>query len=112
MQLREVELNETHDLIFEPNGSRPCSTPNCPSRTPTSPAALAVYHKVFNRMVGSSLLGTRVLQVPEFYEECGAEPQGAGSGICSGCVERWKSGHAELRRKAWAVLPGVFGLKS
>ena len=110
--LREVELNETHDLIFEPNGSRPCSTSNCPSRSPTGPAALAAYHKVFDRIVGSSQSGTKILQVPEFYEDCEGEVQCVGPGICSGCVERWESGHAELRRKAWATLPGVFGLES
>ena len=108
--LREVELNETHDLIFEPDGSRPCSTSNCPSRAPTGPAALAAYHRVFDRIVGSSQFGTKVLQVPEFYEDCGGEVQCVGTGICRGCVERWESGHAELRKKAWTVLPGVFGL--
>jgi len=110
MQLREVELNETHDLIFEPNGSCPCSTSNCPSRAPTSPAALAAYHKIFDHVVGGSRLGTKVLQVPEFYEDCGGELQCVGPGICSSCVERWESGHAELRKKVWAMLPDVFGL--
>jgi len=110
--LREAELNETHDLIFALKGSRPCPTPNCPSRTPTSPAALAAYHKVFDRIVGSSQLGgTKVLQVPEFYEDRDGELQCIGPGICSGCVERWESGHAELRKKTWAALTGVFGLK-
>ena len=110
MQLRELELNETHDLIFEPNVPRPCSALNCPSRTPTGPAALAAYHKVFDRIVGGSRLGTKVLQVPEFYENSGGEVQSIGPGICGGCVERWESGHAELRKKAWATLPDAFGL--
>ena len=111
MRLREVELNETHRMIFEPKGSRPCSVPNCPSRTPTGPPALEAYRNVFDRIVCSSQLGTRVLQVPEFYEECGGEVQCVGTGICNGCVERWESGHAELRKKAWAMLSDVFGLK-
>ena len=111
MALREVELNETHRMIFEPKSSRPCSTSNCPSRSPSSPAALAAYHKVFDRIVGSFQMGTKVLQVPEFYDDCGGEVQCVGPGICSGCVERWESEHAELRKKAWAALPGVFGLK-
>jgi len=111
MTLRELELNETHRMIFEPSGSRPCSAPNCPSRAPTGPAALEAYRKVFDRIVGSSQLGTKVLQVPEFYENCGGELQCVGPGICSGCVERWGSWHAELRKKAWAALPGVFGLR-
>jgi len=110
--LREAELNETHDLIFEPNSSRPCSVSDCPSRIPTSPAALAAYHKVFDHIVGSSQLGgTKVLQVPEFYEDHDGELQCIGPSICSGCVERWESGHAELRKKTWTSLPGVFGLK-
>ena len=110
MRLREVELNETHDLIFELNGSRPCSTSNCPSRTPTGPAASVAYHKVFDRVVCSSQLGTKVLQVPEFYEDRDGERQCVGSGICGGCVGRWESGHAELRKKVWTMLPDVFGL--
>jgi len=108
--LREVELNETHRMVYEPEGSRPCSTPSCPSRTPTGPAALAAYRKVFDHIVGSSQLGTKVLQVPEFYEERDGGTQCVCPGICGSCAERWESGHAELRRKAWAMLPDVFGM--
>jgi len=112
MVLREVELNETHDLILGQKGSHPCSVPNCPSRIPTGLAAVESYRKVFNHVVGSPRSGTRVLEVPEFYEDCGGdELQCVGPGICSGCVGRWESGHAELRKKAWAMLPDVFGLK-
>ena len=71
MALCEVELNETYRLIFEPKGSRLCSAPKCPSRTPTSPAVLDAYQKVLGHIVGSSRLGTKVLQVPGFYENCG-----------------------------------------
>ena len=111
MTLREVELNEAHRLIFEPNGTLPCSVSNCPSRNPTSPAALEAYRKVFGHVVGSSQLGTNLLQVPEFYEDCGGDIRCVVPGICSRCVERWQSGHAELRKKAWGMLLGVFGLK-
>ena len=110
MALREVELNETHRLIFGPKGSHPCSVSSCPSRTPTGPAALEAYQKVFDHTVGPSQSGTRVLEVPEFYEDYGGDARRIGPGICSGCVERWKSGHAELRKKAWATLPDVFEL--
>ena len=110
MALREAELNKTHSLIFEANGSHPCSTSNCPLRTPTGPAALAAYHKVFGHIVGSSQSGTKVLQVPEFYEDRDGEIQCVGPGVCSTCVDRWESGHAELRKKVWATLPDVFGL--
>jgi len=112
MALREMELNETHYLIFEPKASHPCSALNCPSRTPTGPAALLAHRNVLDRIVGSSQSGTKVLEVPEFYEDRGGELQCIGPGICGGCVGRWESGHAELRKKAWATLPDVFGLNS
>jgi len=109
--LREVEFNGTQCLVFGPKSSHPCSTHSCPSRAPTGPAAFEAYQKVFDRIVGSSQLGTKVLQVPEFYEDCGDEFQRVGLGVCGSCVERWETGHAELRKKAWAMLPDVFGLK-
>jgi len=111
MALREVELKETHDLIFDSKGSHPCSTSDCPSRTPTGLVASVAYRKVYDHVVGPPRLGTKALQVPEFYEDCGGEPQCVGPGICSSCVERWESGHAELRKKVWAMLPEAFGLK-
>ena len=110
MALREVELSETHHLIFGPRGSRPCPSSNCHSRAPTGPAALEVHQKVFDHIVGSSRSGTRVLQVPEFCEERYGVLVNAIPGVCSRCVERWGSGHAELRRKVWGMLPDVFGL--
>jgi len=109
MALREMELNGTHRLIFGPKP--PCSVSNCPSRAPTGPAALEAYQMVFDRIVGSPQLGTKVLEVPEFYEDRGGDLQCVGAGICSKCVDGWESGHAELRKQAWATLPGVFGLK-
>jgi len=111
MELRETELNETHRLIFGPKGSHTCSVSSCPSHTPTDPAALEAYQKVFDRIVGPSRSGTRVLQVPEFYEDHGGDLRCIGPGTCSLCVEKWESGHADLRKKAWAMLPGVFGLE-
>ena len=111
MELREVEQHETHSLIFEPKDSRPCSGPKCPSRTPNSPAALDMYQKVFSHIVGPSRLGTRVLQVPEFYEDCGGDFQCISPNVCSNCMERWGRGHAELRKKTWGKLADFFGLK-
>ena len=111
MALRELELNETHRMIFEPKSTPPCSTSFCPSHTPTGPETLEAYRRVFDRVVGSSQLGTRILQMPEFYVDCGGKSIRIVCGICSRCVERWESGHAELRKKAWATLPEVFGLK-
>ena len=111
MALREVELNETHRLILGPTGPHPCSVSNCPSRTPTGPAVLEAYQKAFDHIVGPPQLGTKVLQVPEFYEDYKGNLQCIGPGICSGCVEKWESGHAELRKKVWAMLPDVFRLR-
>ena len=111
MALREMELNETQRLIFGPTGSYPCSASNCPSRTPTGLAALEAYKKVFDHVVSSSQQGTRVLQVPKFCEERWGIVRCVVPGICSSCVERWESGHVELRKKVWAMLQGVFGLE-
>ena len=111
MTLREVELNETHRSIFEPKGPQPCSVSDCPSLTPTAPAASEAYHKVFDHIVGSSQPGTNLLQVPEFYEDRGGDLQFVGPGICDSCVGMWESGHAELRKQVWATLPDIFGLK-
>jgi len=107
MALREVELKETHDLIF---GSK-CPAPNCASYNLTGPAASEAYHKILDHVVGPPGLGTKALQVPEFYEDCGDELRCVGPGICNNCVGRWESGHAELRKKFWAMLPDAFGLK-
>ena len=108
--LHRVELNETHRLVFGPKGSHPCSESDCPSRTQAGAAALEVYQKVFDHIVDSPQLGTRVLEVPEFYEDRGGGLRCVGPDICSSCVERWESGHAELRKKVWAMLPDAFGL--
>ena len=110
MELREVELNETHDLIFGQRGFHPCSTSDCPLRTQTGPAGSAACRDVFKHIVGSSRSGTKVLEVPDFYQDLGGEVQCIGPGICRSCVESWESGHAELRKRVWAMLPDVFGL--
>ena len=110
MALREVELNGTHRLIFGPNGPRPCSSLDCPSGTPADPATLKVYQKVFDHIVGSSRQGTRALQVPEFYQGRGTEIACIFPNICRGCVERWESEHADLRKKVWSTLSDFFGL--
>ena len=111
MTLREVERDETRRLIFGENGTHPCSTSTCPSHALTNSAALETHQKVLDRTVDHSHLGTKVLQVPEFCEDRASDSQAAGPSICSSCVEKWESGHAELRKKTWATLPDVFGLK-
>ena len=112
MALREMEREETRRLIFEHDGSGPCSTQNCLSRTPTTPAALEAYKKVFDHIVSSSQRGTKMLQVPGFYRDQGGEVERVFSDFCRSCVSGWDSGHANLRRKAWASLPVAFGLNS
>lgn len=108
--LREMELNETHCLIFGPKDPL-CSAPACSLLIPTGPAAVMASQKVFDHIAGPSQLGTRVLQVPEFYVHRGSYFQCVDPGICGNCVAKWESGHAELRKKVWAALPNVFGLK-
>ena len=111
MALREVELNETHRLIFGPKDTHSCSVSNCPSRTPGAPAALEAYQNVFDHIVGSSQLGTNVLQVPDFYQDHEGDLECVGSGMCNSCVGRWETGHAELRKSVWAKLPVIFKLE-
>ena len=111
MMLREVERDEMHGLIFRPKDSRPCSASSCPLHAPTSSAALTAHQKVFDRTASASQLGTKVLQVLEFYGDHPSDLQDPGPSICSSCVGKWESGHAELRRKTWATLPDIFGLK-
>ena len=110
MELREVELNETHDMILGPGGSHPCSTSSCPSRTQAGLAGSVACRNFVKRIVGSSRSGTKVLEVPEFYEDCGGHVKCIGPGICDNCVERWEAGLAESRKRAWTMLPDVFGL--
>jgi len=110
MTLRQAELNRTHRLIFGPAGSQPCSGCGCISRTPVSAATLETYQSVFDHIVGSSQLGTKALEVPKFYEDPRGKLRCIYPGMCSNCVERWESGHTELRKKIWETLPDAFGL--
>ena len=107
--LREMERNETHCLVFGPKGTQPCSESSCSLRAPSVPTALEMYKKVFDHIVGPSELGTKVLQVPEFYRDSGGSTVRIFPDICRSCVGGWESGHAELRRRAWGRLPDVFG---
>ena len=112
MALRDMERDETHRLVFGSGGPQRCSDSNCPSRTPSVPTTLETYRKVFDHIVGPSQLGTKVLQVPEFCRDSGGSAVRIFPDVCRNCVERWESGHADLRRRAWGRLPEVFGLKS
>jgi len=107
--LREMELKETRRLIFGSKGSWSCSRPNCPSRNPTGPGFSEAHHEIADRIVDSVELhsGTKLLQVLSLREFC----EGDGFGFCEGCVDAWEARHADVRKKAWAALPDVFGLK-
>jgi len=103
--LREMELKESHRLICGSPTSRTCFSPSCASPRTVELRASDVRHEVADRIVGS---GTKILQVLSLSDVCG----GDGHEFCENCVEWWERGHAEVRKKAWAALPGVFGLRA
>ena len=107
LALREMELKETHRLILGSNSPHSCRSLNCPSRNTMGPRVSEAHQKVVDRIVESADSGTKLLQVLSVKEVCG----GDCFGFCAGCVEGWEAGHADVRKKAWAVLPDVFGLK-
>jgi len=114
MTLREMELKETHRIVFTikdaPNHAG-CSSTDCPSRRfegPLDAEITGAHQRAFNRITDSADGGTRILQVlsaSEFAEDTGTK-------FCQVCVEKIQAAHAEVRRKAWAALPEVFGLKA
>ena len=104
--LREMELKETHRLIFGSKGSRSCSQLNCPSRNAMGPGVSEAHQKIVDRIVDTVRSGTKLLQVLSLREVCG----GDSLEFCEGCVGAWETGHADMRKKAWTALPDVFGL--
>jgi len=107
--LREMELKETHRIVFKikdaPNRVG-CSSTDCPSRG--SRGLSDEHQRTFDRITGSAVGGTRVLQVlqaSEFTED-------TESKFCQVCAEKMQVAHGEVRRKAWAALPEMFGLKA
>jgi len=106
--LREMELKEIHRLILGPSGSRSCSRPDCPSRNIKSPRVSEAHQKVVDRITDSAHSGTKILQILSLKEACGDDC----FGFCESCVEEWGAGHAGVRKNAWDVLPGVFGLNA
>lgn len=105
--LREMELKEIHRLVLGPKGSYPCSSLNCPSHKQVDPTVSEAHQKVVDQITNSSGSGTKILRVLSISDVCG----GGCYGFCQSCVERWEKGHAKLRKKAWAALPDVFGVK-
>ena len=105
MALREMELKEIHRLILTPHR---CLSRGCVSPKALGPGASDAERRVIDQIIGSSQSGTKILQVFSLDDICGGEP----GGFCQSCEEWWESGHVEMRKKAWAALPSVFGLRA
>ena len=106
MALREMELKETHRIVFAASNRVGCSSTDCPSRS-LGTEITGAHQRTFDRITGSAAGGTRILQVlsaSEFAED--TEPK-----FCQVCVDKMQATHAEVRRKAWAALPEVFCLR-
>ena len=114
MALQAMELKEVHRVIFTFEGAtgRPgCSSEDCPSRSSKGLPDVGImqaHQRVFDRITGSVDGGTRILQVLSADEFAG----GGESEFCQMCMERMEVAHADVRRRAWAALPGVFGLQT
>ena len=111
--LREMELKETHRIVFtvkDASDRVSCDSMDCPSRHPKGPMGaeiIGAYQRTFDRIMGSAVGGTRILQVlstSEFAED-------TESMFCKVCREKVQAAHSEVRKKAWTALPEVFGLK-
>jgi len=106
LTLCEMELRETHRWIFGSNGSHSCSRSDCPSRDTTGPRVSKAQQKVVDRIADSIRSGTKLLQVLSLREVyVGDYPE-----FCGNCVEGWETGHAGVRKSAWAMLPDAFKL--
>ena len=113
MTLREMELKESHRIVsaLKDTSHRAGCSSDCPSRHSNgllNAEIVGTRQPVFDRIAGSVIEGTRILQVlstSEFAED-------TGSKFCQVCTEKIHVAHAEVRRKAWAVLPEVFDLKA
>ena len=114
MALREMELKETYRIVFtlkDATNRVGCSSTQCPSQDSKGASDVGVvgaHQTAFDRITGSAVGATRILQVIQASEFAGD----VGSEFCQACVERIQVGHAEVRRKAWAALPEVFGLRA
>jgi len=105
LALREMELREIHRLIFGSKAPRPCSWPHCTSFTTTVPRVSEACQKVVDRIADSAHSGTKILEVLSLKEVYGDDRVG----FCDICVGVWEAGHADVRKRAWGVLLGMFG---
>ena len=91
-----MELKETHRIV-------------CSSRSPRGPSGtgtVEAHQQAFDRITGSVVGRTRILHVLSADELVG-DPE---SKSCRVCAEKMQVAHVEVRKKAWAALPEVFGL--
>ena len=102
--LRELELNETHRLVL--NSTTSHSSVDCPSRKTIGPGVSDAHRRVIDQITGVSRSGTKVLEVLSLSGRCGVDP----GGFCASCIREWEVGHVEVRKRAWDMLPKVFGL--
>ena len=114
MTLREMELKEAHRVVFtikDASNRVSCSSTDCPSRHSRGlldAETIGAHQRTFDRITGSAVGGTRILQVllaSEFAED-------TESKFCQVCTEKMQAAHGEVRRKAWAALPEAFGLRA
>jgi len=76
----------------------------CPSFNIRGAGVSEAHQTAANQIVGSVHSGTNLLLQllsMEFDDYLG---------FCADCVQRWESGHGDVRKKAWAALPDMFGL--
>ena len=110
--LREMELKETHQIVFATKDTIDlmcCSSAECLSRSSKRTLDWGngrAHQRIFDQITGSVDGGTRILQVLSAAEFAG----GPESRFCQVCAEKMQAAHADVRRKAWAALPEVFGL--
>ena len=112
MALREMELKESYKIAFlikNFTSNIGCDSQECISWKGgiSDAVVISACQDVFDRITGSAVGGTRILQVlpaSEFAENMGCK-------FCQVCMEKIQVAHAEVRRKAWTALPEVFGLK-
>ena len=107
LALREMELREIHRLIFGSKGPRCCSMPECHSYNAADPGLSEARQKVVDRIADPARPGTKILELLSLKEVC----RGDLVGFCDDCVEGWEAGHVDVRKNAWGMLPGMFGLK-
>jgi hypothetical protein len=105
--LREMELRETHRIVFtvkDATDRADCSSLRCPLEAGT----VGAHRRAFDRIAGSGVEGTRILQIlseGEFARDIELE-------FCQVCAEKMQVAHAGVRRKAWTALPVLFGLRA